>query len=87
MAYSIKMSDVNENRFSYERISTKIRFEKEALGNSDQKWPIPCKNNLTAIVRTDYILHAVTVSRISRQDKNILKQMNDSWHRVMLDVI
>ena len=33
---------VNENSFSYERMSTKTRFEKEAEGNSEmacsQRW-------------------------------------------------
>ena len=32
---------VNENSFSYERMSTKTRFEKEAEGNSEMAYSKP----------------------------------------------
>ena len=35
---------VNENSFSYERMSTKTRFEKEAEGNSEMAY---CAGSLT----------------------------------------
>ena len=31
---------VNENSFSYERMSTKTRFEKEAKGNSEMAYSL-----------------------------------------------
>ena len=30
--------DMNENKFTYERISTRTRFEKEAKGNSEMAY-------------------------------------------------
>ena len=37
---------VNENSFSYERMSTKTRFEKEATGNSEMAYCLLIRLNI-----------------------------------------
>ena len=65
---------VNEIPFSYERINTKTRFEKEAKGNSEMACSLikKCKN-VAISIKSDFLKSRKLVPSMKNQSLTITK--------------
>ena len=60
-------SHTNENSFSYEKMSTKTRFEKEATGNSEMAYYNPLRS-ITIITES---LHSIFYAHTNGVEQKI----------------